>query len=155
LLRAERQKTTSKLAEIINNAILSGKIVPSDITVQLIQNAMEEEQEKNKFVIDGFPRSIENKNAWDKLLGSSCTVEFVLYLDCPESVMTQRLLQRGQTSGRADDNLEIIKKRFETAQKEEKPVVQIYKDIGKLRVVNADSSADDVYEKFSALFQDL
>jgi len=51
--------------------------------------------------------------------------------------------------------LEIIKKRFETAQKEEKPVVQIYKDIGKLRVVNADSSADDVYEKVSALFQDL
>jgi len=92
LLRAERQKTTSKLAEIINNAILSGKIVPSDITVQLLQNAMEEEKEKNKFVIDGFPRSIENKNAWDTLLGSTCTVEFVLYLDCPESVMTQRLV---------------------------------------------------------------
>ncbi len=45
-----------------------------------------------KFVIDGFPRSEENRNAWESILGLSCTVEFVLYFDCPEDVMTQRLV---------------------------------------------------------------
>jgi UMP-CMP kinase len=93
LLRAERQKTGSKLAEVINSCILTGKIVPSEITVQLLKTAMEENnKECTKFVIDGFPRSEENRSAWEAIIGPSCTVEFVLYFDCPEDVMTQRLV---------------------------------------------------------------
>jgi UMP-CMP kinase len=93
LLRVERQKRDSKLAEVINNCILTGKIVPSEITVQLLKTAMEENNAGcNKFVIDGFPRSEENRTAWESIVGLLCTVEFVLYFDCPEDIMTQRLV---------------------------------------------------------------
>ena len=158
LLRAERQKSDSKLAEIINARILNGQIVPSEITVQLLKNAMEEnykEKRCTKFVIDGFPRSEENRTAWEDILGSSSTVEFVLYLDCPEEVMTERLLRRGQTSGRVDDNLEIMKKRFETSRKESMPMVELYESYGKLRTVKADRNVEEVYQEVSALFKDL
>lgn len=139
-----------------------------------------------KFVIDGFPRSEENRTAWESILGPSCTLEFVLYFNCPEEVMTQRLvsvdkkkvtyhsrrriltltklssistlsikLKRGETSGRVDDKLDIIKKRFETAQQESLPIVQYYANHGKLRTVHADNSVDNVFVEVSALFEAL
>jgi len=157
-LRAERKKTGSKLADIINYKIDKGELVPSEITVQLIQNAMHQHYTKNgcsHFVIDGFPRSFENLEAWNKVMDSNkVKVQFVLYLDCPQSVMTKRLLKRGETSGRSDDNEEIIKKRFETAQKETMPIVEHYeKQPGMLKNISADQTVEEVFAKVAALFE--
>jgi UMP-CMP kinase len=108
LLRAERQKEGSELADIINSNISAGKIVPSEITVQLIKNAMLELWAKNgqtKFLIDGFPRSEGNVNAWKDVVGDAAVVERVLFFECPEDVLTSRLLERGKTSGRNDDSI--------------------------------------------------
>jgi UMP-CMP kinase len=63
-----------------------------------------------KFLIDGFPRNKDNLDGWDKNI-SGIKTEFVLFLDCDEQTMEERLLNRGQTSGRTDDNIESIKKR--------------------------------------------
>jgi len=108
LLRAERQKEGSELAEIINSNISLGKIVPSEITVQLIKNAMLELWTKKgqaKFLIDGFPRSEGNVSAWKDVVGDAAVVERVLFFECPEDVLTSRLLERGKTSGRNDDSI--------------------------------------------------
>jgi UMP-CMP kinase len=159
LLRAERKKSGSKLADIINEKINKGELVPSEITVQLIQNAMHELYDSKrccKFLIDGFPRSQQNLDAWDKVMDASkVKVDFVLYLDCPESIMTDRLLQRGKTSGRSDDTEEIIKKRFQTAQTEMMPIVESYKKDGKLKQITADQSVENVFTEVSKLFTDF
>lgn len=63
---------------------------------------------KDLFLIDGFPRNKENRDAWEKEAGFDC--EFVLFFDCPEDVMEKRLL--GRNEGRTDDNIETIRKRF-------------------------------------------
>lgn len=72
--------------------------------------------EGGRFLIDGFPRNIENLGTWQKLMNEKVNVPFILHLECPEQVMLARLLKRGQTSGRSDDNIESIKKRFHTYQ---------------------------------------
>ncbi len=76
--------------------------------------------------MDGFPRNAENVQHWNKLVADAVNVAFVLYLDCPEEIMSKRLLSRAATSGRADDNAATIAKRFAVFNAETVPVVKQY-----------------------------
>ena len=79
----------------------------------LVKKAMESNGwNKSKFLLDGFPRSQENIDGWVKEFGDDVEIERVLFFDLDEDTMKQRLLKRGETSGRADDNEEAIVKRF-------------------------------------------
>lgn len=156
LLRAER-KSGSDLAELINSKISAGQIVPSSITVNLLKQAMEkvyeEDNTKTKFLVDGFPRSAENVSVWEEHMPASVAqLEFVLFLDCPEDVMTGRLLERAKTSGRNDDNLETIRKRFKTFRETSMPIVDMFEKKGMVRTVIADKNVDDVYKEVEKLF---
>jgi UMP-CMP kinase len=158
LLRAERQNPDSELGGLINDKISAGQIVPAEITVRLIRNAMEAASANNqnaKFLIDGFPRSVGNVTVWKAQMSARAQTAFVLNLDCPEDVMTSRLLERGQTSGRSDDNLDVIRKRFVTHRETALPIVQMYEGEGLLRTIVADRSVEDVYVEVSKLFQGL
>lgn len=72
--------------------------------------------------------------------------KFTLFFDCPESVMQERLLNRGKTSGRADDNEESIKKRFKTFVETSMPVVEYFESENKVEKVSATKGPDEVYE---------
>lgn len=72
---------------------------------------------------------------------------FTLFFDCPEDVMQERLLNRGKTSGRADDNEESIKKRFRTFVDTSMPVVEYFEKQGRVVKVSATKGPDEVYEK--------
>lgn len=76
-----------------------------------------------------------------------CPSKFTLFLDCPESVMQERLLNRGKTSGRADDNAESIKKRFKTFEETSMPVVDYFEKQGKVVRIPASQPRDQVYEE--------
>ncbi len=80
-------------------------------------------------------------------------VQFCLFFDCPEHVMESRLLKRGETSGRADDNRESIKKRFMGYQRETMPIIESFKSKGLLRHVIADRSKDEVFAEASTYFK--
>ena len=153
LLRAERKNNDSELATLINSKISSGQIVPAEITVRLLEKAMEESN-KTYFLIDGFPRSEGNVIVWEEKMACH-QIEFVLFLDCPEEIMTNRIVLRGQTSGRIDDNLSVLKKRFETFRRESMPIINRYDKMGKVKKVLADGNVDDVYAQVIALFNDL
>jgi len=157
LLRAERQKADSKLADIINSNISAGKIVPSEITVQLIKNAMMELWSQNgqtKFLIDGFPRSEGNVSAWNDVVGDTALVERVLFFECPEDILTSRLLERGKTSGRSDDSIDVIRKRFNTYREESMPIIEMYEKKDIVAKIIADRSIDDVYKEVEALLRE-
>ncbi|EPZ34857.1 UMP-CMP kinase domain-containing protein [Rozella allomycis CSF55] len=142
LLRAERQREGSKYGELINTYIKEGQIVPMQITINLLEDAMKRSGSK-RFLIDGFPREIEQANAFEKQV---CKSAFVLYFDCPEEEMAARLLKRGITSGRVDDNAESIRKRFETFRKQSIPVVTKYEQDNKVRKVSCLSDPSTVFE---------
>jgi UMP-CMP kinase len=100
----------------------------------------------------GFPRNAENLEGWYKVMGAFCTVEFVLFFDCPENVMEARLLQRGQTSGRTDDNPESIRKRFHTYLESTLPIIDRFAKEGKVQRVLATNSVEEVYKDVKRIF---
>jgi len=153
LLR-EEMASGSKHGEMIKTMIKEGKIVPSEVTVTLLENAMEKSPSK-KFLVDGFPRNEENNQSWEAQVAPKVNFEFVLVLDCPEHVLEERLLKRGQASGRDDDNLESIRKRFRTFQEQTQLVLDHYGKQGKVRSIDSDRSPEEVYADIQKLFHSL
>lgn len=142
LLRAE-QEAGGATGGIIKECIAAGKLVPDDISVKLLKNAMERTTRttgKRNFLIDGFPRSLSNLNAWRAVFGREAELPSMLYFECPFKVLEQRILGRARYSGRADDNVEAMKLRFDTFKAETLPTVQFFKSNG--RCVEIDTSQD-------------
>jgi len=146
LLRAHMKSGTSD-GNMVAQMIKDGKIVPSAVTVKLLLSAMANSK-SNRFLIDGFPRNKENRDAWVQEAGYDC--DFVLMYDCTEEVMLERLL--GRNEGRTDDNVESIKKRFVTFRESSMPVVEFYETLGKVRKVDAIATPEEVYEKTKESF---
>ncbi|KAL5063065.1 hypothetical protein RYX36_024802 [Vicia faba] len=146
LLRAEI-KSGSENGTMIQNMIKEGKIVPSEVTIKLLQRAMQENG-NDKFLIDGFPRNEENRAAFEKVTGIEPT--FVLYFDCPEEEMERRLLSRNQ--GREDDNIETIRKRFKVFLDSSLPVINYYDAKGKVRKIDAARPVVEVFDSVKAIF---
>jgi len=145
LLRAER-KRDSPCARVINDAISSGSFVPASITVGLIKSAFEGSG-AGVFLLDGFPRNEDNVGAWEEGVGGGVVVDLVLFLECPEETMLGRIMDRGRTSGRNDDTLEVARKRFENFRRETMPIVNKYEKEGKVVRVRSDRPVDRVYDE--------
>lgn len=156
LLRAERSKG-SELGDQIDHHIKNGTIVPVEITCSLLENAMiANKGVTNNFLIDGFPRNQDNLDGWERQMASKTDVKFTLFFDCTEEICTERCLQRGAAgSGRADDNIESLKKRFVTAKESTMPIVEHFEEKGLLRTIDASRSPDRVYDDVKLLFQAL
>lgn len=146
LLRAEI-KSGSENGTMIQNMIKEGKIVPSEVTIKLLQKAMEESG-NDKFLIDGFPRNEENRAAFEAV--TKIEPEFVLFFDCSEEEMERRILNRNQ--GREDDNVETIRKRFKVFLESSLPVVQYYEAKGKVRKIDAAKPVAEVFDAVKAVF---
>ena len=149
LLRAEQDRKDSEFGDLIKSYIKDGKIVPMEVTVQLLENAMTEVVEKDKdhkgkFLIDGFPRKMDQALKFEETV---CPSKFVLFYDCPEEEMQKRLLKRGETSGRSDDNAESIKKRFRTFVETSMPVVDFFQKQDRVIKIAATKTPDEVYEE--------
>lgn len=148
LLRAEQTRPGSEFGALIDDCIRNGAIVPMEVTVKLLENAMSEAMKskgttKGRFLIDGFPRKMDQAEKFEETV---CRARAVLFYDCPEAVMEARLLERGKTSGRADDNTESIKKRFKTFIETSMPVVDRYEKEGRVIKVDASPTPDVVFQ---------
>lgn len=153
LLRAERNTPGSQYGELIENHIRNGTIVPVEITCSLIEKAMHESS-SNNFLIDGFPRNKNNLDGWNKEMGEKAKVLFVLFFDCTESVCIDRCLRRGEEgSGRSDDNIESLKKRFSTYYNDTMPIIQHYEAMDMVRRVDGTESPDQVFEAVQKVFE--
>ncbi|KAI5839829.1 uridylate kinase [Morchella snyderi] len=144
LLRAEQNRAGSEFGELIKTYIREGRIVPMEVTVALLENAMKEciANGQSRFLIDGFPREMDQAIKFETEV---CPSVFTLFFDCPEEVMLQRLLKRGETSGREDDNIESIKKRFRTFVNTSMPVVDMFEKEGKVVRVDCTQGVEEVY----------
>eukprot|EP00178_Gracilaria_changii_P020107 TRINITY_DN58333_c0_g1_i1.p1 TRINITY_DN58333_c0_g1~~TRINITY_DN58333_c0_g1_i1.p1 ORF type:complete len:120 (-),score=33.21 TRINITY_DN58333_c0_g1_i1:64-423(-) len=106
------------------------------------------EGKNTTFLIDGFPRAMDQAMEFEKQV-QPC--EFVLFFDVPEAVLEKRLLERGKSSGRIDDNKEAIKKRFATFVNTSMPVVEHYKTQNKVRTIDGNRDVDVVYQEVAGL----
>lgn len=153
LLRAEQERPGSQFGEMIKDYIKNGLIVPMEVTVQLLENAMtatvdpsgrgDTRGKKGKFLIDGFPRKMDQAVKFEETV---CPARAVLFYDCPEAEMERRLLDRGKTSGRADDNADSIRKRFHTFIETSMPVVDAFEKQGKVIKIDATPTPEEVHK---------
>merc|ERR1712181_1842 len=125
--------------------ISEGKIVPVTVSLGLIKREMDAAGRNSIFLIDGFPRNFDNVEGWESLMGNITEIVRVIYLDCSEEVQQERLLHRGKTSGRTDDNIAVARKRFRTFYEETMPVVDHFSRRGQLQRIQADSDKATVY----------
>jgi adenylate kinase len=140
LLRDE-VASESKLGQEIKDIMVRGDLVPREIVLNLIKNAMVAKLSTAKgFLIDGYPREIEQGVEFEKRI-APCTL--VLYFDCSDEEMTRRLLGRALKSGRADDNEETIKKRLVTFHQHSEPVIQKYSE--KVAKVTSNTDPDTIF----------
>ncbi|KAJ1269797.1 hypothetical protein BS78_06G005000 [Paspalum vaginatum] len=149
LLRHEIASGSEK-GELILDIIKEGRIVPSEITVELIRKAMEMSNAK-RVLIDGFPRCEENRIAFERIVGTE--PDIVIFFDCPEDEMVKRLLSRNQ--GRVDDNIETIKKRLKVFENLNIPVIDYYSSRGKIHKIKATGTEDEIFDAVRRLFSSL
>ncbi len=124
LLRAEREDPSSEHANLIESYIRNGQLVPVEVSLGLLKKAMSLHPPSSIFLIDGFPRNFDNWMGWKDHMSTSASILSVLVYDCPVNVLERRILERGKTSGRSDDNLDSAKKRFCTFETQTLPVVK-------------------------------
>lgn len=157
LLRAERQTKGSKVGELIEEHIRNGTIVPVEITCGLLEKAMKATQSgdsnKNDFLIDGFPRNLDNQQGWEREMATKTNLQFVLFFDCTEQTCIDRCLSRGAAgSGRSDDNIESLKKRIKTYHESTMPIIDHYDKQGLVRKMDAGKGVEEVFADVQEVF---
>ena len=120
------------------------------VTISLLEKAMNESGQR-RFLIDGFPRNMENREAFGTVMGFDCSG--VLFFDCPEAVLERRLLARNE--GRTDDNIETIKRRFKVFLEQSMPVVEHYKKLGKVIWADSDRLPDEIFAEIAPQVEKL
>eukprot|EP00768_Dysnectes_brevis_P002535 gnl/Dysnectes_brevis/1898_a2180_2444.p1 GENE.gnl/Dysnectes_brevis/1898_a2180_2444~~gnl/Dysnectes_brevis/1898_a2180_2444.p1 ORF type:complete len:200 (+),score=31.58 gnl/Dysnectes_brevis/1898_a2180_2444:64-663(+) len=146
LLRAEMKKTDSPDKKLIDHYIREGLIVPAEITVKLLKNAMTSDTQSRLFLIDGFPRAIDQWECFQKIIGDCL---FMLFLECKDEVLCARLSVRRESSGRTDDNEESIKKRLRVFHDQTMAVKEHFRSIDRLVTVNSEECVATVFKDVS------
>jgi adenylate kinase len=124
-----------------------GDLVPDEVVVTIISDRIEEDDCKNGFILDGFPRTTGQAEALDKMLAEKgLKLNAVIEIRVDDSILVDRIRSRiAETGGdRADDNEETLKKRLEVYHAQTAPLIPYYESQGKLLVVDGMKSIDDV-----------
>ena len=124
----------------------AGKLVSDEIVIGMIKSKLMANPTANGFIFDGFPRTVAQAEALDKLMiETDNAISMMLSLEVPEEELKQRLLKRGEIEGRTDDNEETIKNRITEYLNKTAPVADFYKSQGKLTAVQGVGSIEDIY----------
>lgn len=146
LLRAERNAGT-ELGNQANNYISKGELVPDAVVIGMVRNYMISKEGANGFIFDGFPRTIPQAEALDTMLEEFHTgISVVLGLEVEEDELVKRLMLRGQTSGRVDDQDEnTIRNRFQEYQNKTLPLQGYYNNQSKYHGVMGIGEIDSIF----------
>lgn len=134
------------------NFMDKGQLVPDEVVIGMISSALEKNPQAKGFLFDGFPRTEAQAEALDKLLKLKQTeIGIVLALMVSEEELVQRLLNRGITSGRTDDNNEgVIRARIVEYHQKTSPVADYYRKFNKVFDIPGEGSVDEIFESLCA-----
>lgn len=151
LLREEIAEQTP-LGQEAKKFMDHGRLVPDEVVIGMVDSFFDKHKEAKGFLFDGFPRTVAQARALDKLLELKNTdIALVLALDVSEEELVKRLLLRGETSGRSDDNDEaVIHKRLQVYQDETAPVAAYYRKAKKYQAVKGEGSIEDIFASICA-----
>lgn len=145
ILRAEIAKG-SEVGKIADGLISKGQFVPDDVIITVLDNAIDQHPTAKGFIFDGFPRTVVQAEALDSLLKKrNIRVSVMLNIDVHQAELVKRLLNRGKTSGRSDDNLATIQERINVYEQKTLPVIQFYDKQGKHVRIKGTGTMEEVF----------
>ncbi len=145
VLRAE-MKNGTELGKLAEGYISKGQLVPDDVVIGMLGNVLDSKKDVAGVVFDGFPRTLPQSEALDNLLKDrGQEVSIVVSLEVEEPELIDRLIKRGQQSGRSDDNLETIKSRLDVYRDQTSPLKEHYKNTGKLASIKGVGTIEEIF----------
>ncbi|CAL6314276.1 unnamed protein product [Bathycoccus prasinos] len=132
--------------------IEKGQLVPDSVTIGMLKNKVDTNPDVSGYIFDGFPRTINQAEALDSLLAEKkLVIDKLLSLKVEDDEIVKRILHRGKTSGRADDNdASIIQNRINVYKQETSPVFDYYAKTGKSVLVEGMGDIDEIFERLNA-----
>jgi UMP-CMP kinase len=158
LLREEQNNPNSPTGGLIRERLKQGAIVPMQITISLLKQAIidklcQDVAREAVFLIDGFPRAIDQGVEFERTVAPA---KAIISLECSEEASLKRILQRGRDSGRNDDNEESIRKRFNTYKITSMPVVRHFMEQGRtVYRIDTDSDINQVHTRLLTVIKHI
>ena len=146
-------KNGTELGKLAKSYIDKGELVPDQVTTDMLIDEVKKPTETNGFIFDGYPRTANQTEALEKIVKEILNDEIsvCLSLIVNDEILVERLLKRGETSGRTDDsNEEIIRARIKEYYTKTAEVAELYKQQGKYVEVNGVGGIEEISEKLFA-----
>ena len=150
-------KNNTELGRLAKTFMDKGDLVPDAVTIQMLQSEVDKNPQAAGFLFDGFPRTIAQAEALDTFLTSKNEeITATVALEADDNILVARLLERGKTSGRPDDqDEEKIRNRYDEYNQKTAPLMNFYKNQDKFYAVNGIGSIAEVTERLSLVLDQL
>lgn len=150
-------KNDTTLGKLAKTFMDKGDLVPDEVTIQMLQSEVDKNPDSAGFLFDGFPRTIAQAEALDVFLATkSQNITATVALEADDEILVKRLLERGKTSGRPDDqDEEKIRNRYQEYNEKTAPLMEYYKKQGKFHAVNGIGTIAEVTERLNLVFDNL
>ncbi len=150
MLRAELSAGTP-LGKKVEAIMASGELVPDEVVIEMIAHKVDAATGKAGFIFDGFPRTVEQAEALQKMLEErAMTIDLMLVLEVNDAELTERMRKRAEVSGRADDADEtIINNRIAVYRAKTEPVVEFGRKRGVVRMIDGVGKIEHIFERLS------
>jgi adenylate kinase len=136
----------SDLGRRIRPLYEAGELIPDDLTVELIEARLAEDDARDGFVLDGFPRNLAQAETLDRMLEAiGRELDAILLFELPTELAKERALGRARQEGRSDDTPEALARRLAIYNEQTVPVVERYRTTGKLVPLHADRPVNEVF----------
>ena len=147
----------TELGQLARSYMDKGQLVPDSVTISMLRKRVEDNPHVKGFIFDGFPRTTPQAEALDELLAEAGeSISGLIELSVDEDEIVKRVLLRGKSSGRADDNDEsIIRKRITVYRSETTPVADYYAQFGKSHKIQGVGSIDDIFNNLCRTIDSL
>jgi adenylate kinase len=139
-------KNETPLGVEVKSILDNGELVPDETVVDLVADELSKEKYEDGYILDGFPRTVNQAEAFDNFLEeNNDSLDAFISLTVPEEELIKRILSRGE--GRSDDTEEKVKTRLEVYRQETKPVLQHYQKQDKVQEIDGLGSIDEIFER--------
>jgi adenylate kinase len=148
MFRAECAAST-ELGEHVQSILDAGDLVPDELTIEVVRTRLGQDDTARGFVLDGFPRTLAQAEALDRVLVDIDRGELCVVLDfqVSDDIAVQRLLGRAAVEGRSDDTPDKIQHRLQVYHEQSEPVVEYYRARGILVGIHADRTVQEVFSE--------
>lgn len=150
-------KNDTDLGKLAKSFMDKGDLVPDAVTIKMLEDEVDKNLDKDGFLFDGFPRTIAQAEALDTFLETkNWKITATIALEANDEILVQRLLERGKTSGRPDDqDEEKIRNRYQEYNEKTAPLTEFYDKQGKFHAVNGIGSIEEITERLSKVIDNL